>query len=233
MAVVAPKRLAFNQAVTVFEDPDISFNDLTERLMVTNTSKGRTVTWVYAQREYVLIPGAKPKAVPLEVIIKYLGDPRSAPGVQNTYHIPGTSQPGTVPDRYKELRRLSVLYGVYEGMMSRMNEIKFKDIPRDRHDPKRNLFPNNDPNDFVVPRIKVQDLDGHEIKFPVFHPDSSPYRYESDAEGDIGDVRTEMERTRRVMAQMAERLESLEALEESGDAEIPGAVEDSVGPPTM
>lgn len=231
MTMTAPTRLAFNKPISVFEDPDIAFDDLQEQLMVTNVDT-REVRWVYGRREYVLKPGAKPQPIKLEVIIKYLGDPRSAPGVQNTYRIPGEQRPGMVPDRYKEIKRLSVMYGIYEGMMNRMPEIRFCDIPRDRMDPNRDLFPEQkDKNALIVPRIKVQTLSGHEVKFPVYYPGANPYRYESDADsGEMLDVATELQRLRHQNEVNNERMGALEALVAAGEGDVPPATEDTVSP---
>jgi len=230
MPSAAPTRMQFNVAPALYEDPDISFNDLQEQLMVTNVDH-REVTWVYAQRSYTFKPGDRPKPVKLEVIIKYLGDPRSAYGSRNVYRIPGESHPGVVPDRYSERRRLSVLYGIYEGMMSRMENVKFRDIPRDRTDPNRDLFPGMKSDWFVVPRMKVQNLDGNEIKFPVFFPDAHPYRYDSEAEQMGGDTAQEIQRLRALVAKYGDRIEALEDMDERGEADIPPAATDDVAPP--
>jgi len=230
MTTQAPSRLQFNVAPNLYEDPSIAFNDLQEQLMVANVDH-RPITWRYAQRDYVLEPGARPRPVKLEIIIKYLGDPRSAPGIQNVIRVPGEQVPATVPDRYKELRRLSVLYGVYEGMMERLADLKFKDMPKDRTDPSRDLWQGMDPNWYVVPRFKVLNLDAVEIKFPAYYPDAHPYRYESDANEMMGDVRSELDRTRAILAKYQDRIETLEELATNGQAEIPGATADTVQPP--
>jgi hypothetical protein len=229
MPVSAPSRVQFNVAPQVFEDPDISFNDLDEQVAVTNLSK-REVIWRYAKREYVLKPNSKPSFIKLEVCIKYLGDPRSAVGVQNTYRVPGDSQPGTVPERYKEIRRLAILYGVYEGMMSKLASVRYRDIPRDRMDPDRDLFPDMDKNDTIVPKIKVTTLTGAEVKFPIYYPDANPYRYDTEASG-MSDVRTELERSRRQYDLLADKIAALEDASVSGEADIPPAEADSVGVP--
>jgi hypothetical protein len=221
--------MAFNVAPQVFEDPDISFNDLDEQVMCSNHSK-RDVVWQYARREWVLPKGGKPVPVKLEAVIRYLGDPRSSVGVENTYRVPGDPHPGVVPDRWKELRRLSILYGVYEGLMNKLDTVRYRDIPRDRMDPTRNLFPDEDPNDTIVPRITVLTLDGREIKFPIYHPDANPYRYDTEA-GGMSDVRTELERSRRQYDLLADKIAALEDSQASGEADIPAAQPDFVGPP--
>ena len=229
MAIQAPAKVQVNVAPSVFSDPDLTFNDLTDRFFVYNLSK-REVIWRYARQEWVLPSRGGQVVVPLETIIKYLGDPRSAFGVTNQYTIPGQNLPGVVPERYAELRRLSVHYGVYEGLLTRLDKVKFSDIPRDRNDPDRNLFPDMDPNDTVVPKIKVTTLNGQEIRFPIYDPEASPYRYDTDVTG-MTDVRTELEKLQRQMAMNAERIEALQNAQEDGEGDIPSAAEDSVEPP--
>jgi hypothetical protein len=229
MAITAPSKIQVNVAPTVFSDPDITFNDLDERVWVTNNSK-RQITWEYARQQWVLPVGGKQQAIPLAVCISYLGDPRSAWGVTNQFSIPGQNRPGVVPERYSELRRLAVKYGVYEGMISKLATVKFSDLPRDRQDPDRNLFPDMNPHDTVVPKIKVTTLDGQEIKFPIYDPDASPYRYDTDVTG-MTDVRTELEKLQRQQQINAERIESLLKSREEGDGDIPSATEDSVDTP--
>lgn len=232
MALSAPARMRVNEAPQVFSDPDITFNDMTEQLWVTNNSR-RTVKWAYGKREWILPPKGKQQAIPLQVCIKYLGDPRSAHGVTNQFTIPGEQRPGVVPERYSELRRLSILYGIYEGLITKMATITFADIPRDRNDPTRDLFPEYDRGDAVVPRVVVTTLDGRVVKFPIYDPEASPYRYDTEVTG-MTDVRTELEKLQRNQAIQQERIEALlAAASEDPDAEVPGAAEDSVGPPTM
>lgn len=229
MPIQAPTRIQVNVAPTVFSDPDITFNDLTERLWVTNLSN-REIIWRYARQEWTLPPKGKQQPIPLEVCIKYLGDPRSAWGVTNQFTIPGQNHPGVVPERYAELRRLSVHYGIYEGLLTKIDKVKFKDIPRDRNDPERDLFPGENPNDTIVPKIKVSTLDGQEIRFPIYEPEASPYRYDTDVTG-MTDVRTELEKLQRQMAMNAERIEALQSAQEEGEGDIPAAAEDTVEAP--
>lgn len=229
MAISAPSKIQVNVAPSIFSDPDLTFNDLAERVWVSNVSK-REVIWEYARQKWVLSVGAKPQALPLEVCIRYLGDPRSAWGVTNQFTMPGESRPGVVPERYAELRRLSVLYGVYEGMIGRLDKVKFNEVPRDRSDPDRDLFPGMNPHDTIVPKIKVTTLDGVEIKFPIYDPDASPYRYDTDVTG-MTDVRTELEKLQRQQQINADRIESLLKSKEEGDGDIPSAAEDSVDAP--
>lgn len=229
MAVTAPNRIRVNEAPQVFSDPDIAFNDMTEQLWVNNNSK-RDVTWRYGKREWDLKSRAKPLPIPLQVCIKYLGDPRSAIGVTNQFTIPGEQRPGVVPERYSELRRLSILYGVYEGLITKLATIKFGDIPKDRNDPTRDLFPEYDKAETVVPKIVVTTLDGRAVRFPIYEPEANPYRYDTEVTG-MTDVRTELEKLQRQIAMSQARVEALENAQLEGDAEIPGATEDSVGPP--
>lgn len=229
MAITAPNRIQVNVAPTVFSDPDLTFNDLSERLWVSNLSS-RPITWAYAKQEWMLPAKGKQQAVPLEVCIKYLGDPRSAWGVTNQFTIPGQNRPGVVPERYAELRRLSIHYGIYEGLLTKIDKVKFNEIPRDRNDPERNLFPNENPHDTIVPKIKVTTLDGQEIRFPIYEPEASPYRYDTDVTG-MTDVRTELEKLQRQQQMNADRIESLLAAKDEGEGDVPPALEDSVGPP--
>lgn len=227
---VAPRRVQTNVAPTVFEDPDISFDDLDERLWVSNHSK-RQVIWEGYRRQWVLKPGAKPTDVPLSVIIKYLGDPRSMHGVTNVCNDRTTGKIGVVPERYTELRRLAILYGIYEDGVGRLATTKFKDIPRDRHDPDRNLFPDMDPNDTVVPQIKVQTIHGHDVKFPIFEPAAAPYRYDTEVSG-MSDMSQQLEKMKAQYAVLAEKIETLSESDQT-ELEVPPASEDSVGPPTF
>jgi hypothetical protein len=227
--LTAPSKIQVNVAPTVFSDPDITFNDLSERLFVYNLSK-REIVWRYAKQEWVLPIQGKHAVVPLEVCIVYLGDPRSAWGVTNQFTVPGQNRPGVVPERYNELRRLAVHYGIYEGLLTKINTVKFRDIPRDRNDPERNLYPNENPNDTIVPKIKVTTLDGQEIRFPIYEPEASPYRYDTEVTG-MTDVRTELEKLQRQQQMNADRIEALLRDKEEGDGDIPGATEDSVQPP--
>lgn len=235
-SVVAPGRVQTNVAPTVFEDPDISFDDLDERLWVSTQSK-RTVVWEGFKREWVFKPGAKPIDVPLGIVIKYLGDPRSMHGVTNQFNDKTTGKVGVVPERYAELRRLSVLYGVYEGNIARMHTIKFKDLPRDIHPgggrDDRDLFPHIlDKNETVVPKMTVMTIHDHPVKFPIYEPDASPYRYDT-AVGGNSDMVAEMEKIKRQYADLAARIEAGEARLDHDDADIPPASEDSVGPPVF
>ena len=229
MPLAAPARMRVTEAPQVFSDPDIAFNDMTEQLWVNNESK-REVRWAYGKREWVLKPKAKPVAIPLQVCIKYLGDPRSAHGVTNQFTIPGEQRPGVVPERYSELRRLSILYGVYEGLLPKLATVKFGDIPRDRNDPQRDLFPEEDKHDTVVPKITVTTLDGREVKFPIYEPEASPYRYDTEVTG-MTDVRTELEKLQRQQAMLLDRIDSLK--EASDDGDVPPALEDSVTTPGL
>lgn len=230
MAITAPNKIQVNVAPQVFSDPDLTFNDLSERLWVSNLSN-REVRWAYAKQEWVLPVKGKQMAVPLEVCVKYLGDPRSAWGVTNQFTIPGQNRPGVVPERYAELRRLSILYGIYEGLLTKIDRVKFSDIPRDRNDPDRNLFPDQKPSDTVVPKINVTTLDGQEIRFPIYEPEASPYRYDTEVTG-MTDVRTELEKLQRQQQISADRIEALLRAKDEGDADIPAAAEDSVTAPT-
>jgi hypothetical protein len=230
--VQAPGRIQTNVGLSVFADPEVSFNDMDEQLLVSNLSK-RDVLWRYAKQEWMLKAGGKPRAIKLAVCVKYLGDPRSAMGVTNVYTIPGSQRPGVVPERYAELKRLSILYGIYEGSLNKMSTFKFKDTPRDRQDKDRDLWPEYNANDFIVPRMRVMTIEGEqEVHFPIFEPEYDPYRYETDVQG-MQDVRSEFDSLQRKYNALAERLDGLQGLM-LGDVEpgeVPGAEIDSVRPP--
>lgn len=231
--VSSPSKIQTNVGLSVFADPEISFNDMDEQLSVTNLSK-REITWRYAKQEWTLKPGGKPRPIKLSVIIKYLGDPRSAMGVTNIYKIPGEQRPGVVPERYAELRRLAVMYGIYEGSINKLATMRFMDTPRDRQDPNRDLWPEYDGKETIVPQIKVTTYDGVEVHFPIYIPDHSPYRYDTDATG-MQDVRTEFDSLQRKYNALAERMDGLQDVLQAGvdaEQEIPGAMLDSVGPPS-
>ena len=228
--VSAPNRMRVNEAPSVFSDPDIAFNDMTEQLWVSNDSK-REVRWVYGNREWLLLPKHKPYPNPLQVCIKYLGDPRSAIGVTNQFVIPGEQRPGVVPERYAELRRLSILYGVYEGLITKLHTVTFGQLPKDRGD-TRDYFPEYGANETVVPKLTVTTLDNRALHFPVYEPDASPYRYDTEITG-MTDVRTELEKLQRNQAIQQERIDALLAAPQEDDGDVPGAVMDSVGPPEL
>jgi hypothetical protein len=226
--IQAPGRVQVNVAPNVFADPDIAFNDMSEQLFVKNLS-GHEVVWRYAKREWTLPAKGKQVAVPLMVCCKYLGDPRSAFGVTNQFTIPGEQRPGTIPERYSELRRLSILYGIYEGHIERMSAMRYRDIPGDRNDPDRVLFPDKDPDQTIVPKVEVTTLDGKEVRFPIYDPESHPYKYETEVTGMI-DLRTELEKLQRQVTLANDRIEAINQTQ-AEEGEIPPAQEDRARPP--
>lgn len=228
MPIAAPGRIQVNVAPNVFADPDIAFNDMSEQLFVSNKS-GHEVVWRYAKREWRLPANGKNTPVPFMVCCKYLGDPRSSFGVTNQFTIPGEQRPGVIPERYAELRRLSILYGIYEGYVEKLAVMRYRDIPGDRNDPGRNLFPDKDPNETIVPKVEVTTLDGREVNFPVFDPEGSPYKYDTEVTG-MMDLRTELEKLQRQQSLAQERIDAI-INAQSEDGEIPPAQEDRARPP--
>lgn len=226
--ITAPGRVQVNVAPNVFADPEVAFNDMSEQLFVKNVS-GHDVTWRYSRREWVLPAKAKPVPVPFMVCCKYLGDPRSAFGVTNQFTIPGEQRPGVIPERYSELRRLSVLYGIYEGHIEKMSAMRYRDIPRDRNDPDRNLFPDKDPDQTIVPKVEVTTLDGKSVTFPIYTPEAHPYKYETEVTGMI-DLRTELEKLQRQVGLANDRIEAIQTAQ-SEEGDIPPAQEDRARPP--
>ena len=75
-------------------------------------------------------------------------------------------------------------------------------------------------------------LDGRQVRFPIYEPEANPYRYDTEVTG-MTDVRTELEKLQRNQAIQQERIDALLAAAQSGDEDVPGAVEDSVGPPEL
>ena len=83
-----------------------------------------------------------------------------------------------------------------------------------------------------MPKITVTTLDGRQVRFPIYEPEANPYRYDTEVTG-MTDVRTELEKLQRNQAIQQERIDALLAAAQSGDEDVPGAVEDSVGPPEL
>lgn len=88
--------------------------DSADMFYVENHSTENNVTFGWANRMYTIGP-MKKRLVPFDVICLYFGDPRSQVG----QIVPFTDSTGSghVPERYSEVKRLCVRYGVYEQGM--------------------------------------------------------------------------------------------------------------------
>ena len=158
---------------------DIELSDPDEMMKVTNTGKVR-VEWDGFRRVYVLEPN-KPQFIPFHVVCKYLGDPRSQYQKTETYNTP-SGEKGVIPERKGELVRLGVLYGVYQ--------LGLHDLPR------------------LAPKVTVTTLTDRVLEFPIHNPDATSYSYAS-SDTSMIDVRTELDRVRRQMAELENRQAAL------------------------
>lgn len=88
--------------------------DSGDHFWVENHHESETLKFQWARVQYNIAPGKK-KLVPFEVVCLYFGDPRSMVGVIQSYK--DSTGSGKVPERYAEVQRMCVRYGVYEQGM--------------------------------------------------------------------------------------------------------------------
>lgn len=173
-------------APLLFSDLDLSDPD--EQVKVTNTGK-TIITWLGIRRKYALAP-RKATFVPLHIVIRYMGDPRSEYKKVVSYVTPSGDR-GVIPERRGELIRLSVLYGLYHG--------KIRDLPK------------------MAPKVTVTTLNDIAIEFPINNPEGISYPYQTDEATNI-DVRTELDKLKAQMRALSERGIAIEEhLDEDGD----------------
>lgn len=117
--------------------------------------------FVWAKRHYK-VGVSKKKLVPFEVIALYFGDPRSVVGQIQKYQ--DSTGPGEVPERYAEVQRLAVRYGVYEQGMDDIATAVNDENTRLAHNGMKSLRIEN----FAA---RISDTEGNYIIPPLFDRD--------------------------------------------------------------
>lgn len=114
-------------------------------LKVVNNDESETVIFGYANQVYAIKPG-RTGLVPFEGVCIKLGDPRSGPEV--TKIVTDDGRKFMIPNRSSEMRRLSVLYGVYDqdrvdSILAAMPNVSVTNLDDDA---EPIVFPASDPN---------------------------------------------------------------------------------------
>jgi hypothetical protein len=141
------------------------------------------------------------KLVPFDLVRVYFGDPRSVIGTfGRTESKKGVV--GDIPPREQEIRRLCVLYGVYDTHMD--------------------LLP------FAVPDVRIETADGTEVVCPATDPEGKHiYGYAHDT-AEIHDVATQLQH----MREQIKMLENQAKAQEKRGVKNDGADVEVDGPPS-
>lgn len=151
--------------------------DSADQFFIENHHPDKNLRFVWAKHPYVVGPSMK-KIVPFEIVCLYFGDPRSV--INKAVPYKDSRGSGTVPERYGELRRLSVRYGVYEQGMEDIaaavtveNE-RLKILDSQTVQPVKLLIDDN----FYA---QIKTLEGELILPPLFDPTGqATYGYQLD-----------------------------------------------------
>lgn len=154
---------------------ELDLSDPDEQMQVTNNGTS-PIEWDGVRQTY-LIKAKETKFVPFHVIVRYLGDPRSDYKKEEMFETP-SGERGVIPERRKELVRLSINYGLYHG--------KINDLPK------------------VAPKVTVLTLNDIPVEFPIFNPKGTVYSYHTSKQALI-DSRTEFERINARIAELEGR----------------------------
>jgi hypothetical protein len=175
--------------------------DSADMFYVENHSPENSVTFGWANRMYTIGP-MKKRLVPFDVICLYFGDPRSKVG----QIVPFTDSTGSghVPERYAEVKRLCVRYGVYEQGMDNIKgswDIENARLLADGKPALRgevfDCIVTNETGDVIIP--------------PLFDHDGS----ESNIGFNIGDQSSEDVAT--ILSNLRNRIDQLEGQKEALD----------------
>lgn len=180
---------------------DVNLSDPDEQMNATNTGKIDAVL-DGLRRTYTIKP-RETKMVPFHVLIKYLGDPRSAYKKVESFQTPSGDK-GVIPERRGELIRLAVFYGLYHDKIQQIKN--------------------------VAPKLTVMTGNGEEIHWPAYEPNGVSYLYDT-SDTQMIDVRTELDRVRQQLASLEGRQNSLQHAMTADDQEAGEALADT--PPGM
>jgi hypothetical protein len=175
---------------------ELDLSDPDEQMNVTNNGS-TPLEWDGVRRTYLIQP-KETKPIPLHVIIRYLGDPRSDYRKTETFITPSGDR-GVIPEKRGELIRLSVMYGLYHG--------KIADLPK------------------KAPKVTVMTLNNQAIEFPIFKPQGTVYAYQTSQQGII-DARTEFDRLTKRINEMEARQSALMEHAANDDPDSDEAPED-------
>lgn len=176
---------------------DVDLSDPDEQMKVTNNGT-KPVEWSGIRRLYTIGP-KQTEFIPFHIVVRYLGDPRSDYKKSETFITP-SGEKGVIPERRGELRRLGVLYGLYDG--------KLRELPKS------------------APKVTVSTLNDVQLQFPIFDPDGKVYRYKA-SDSAVTDPRTEFERLRAMNEATEAKMDALLARIGADDPDSGEAPEDS------
>lgn len=174
-------------------EPDQSF------ILTNNGSEDRSFT--YAHKTYIVRSGEH-KVVPFDIIRLYFGDPRSVVGTEQRYEDPDGNPNARIAKRDKEVSRLAVFYGLYEG-----NEAKVPDHPH-------------------IKDMVVETLDRVEIFCPAVDPDgtiSYAHREATDTVQDTATLIAQMQRRQDQQQALIEQLQGSQTQDPDDDVLVPDA----------
>lgn len=177
---------------------DLDLSDPDEQMKVTNNSRA-DLKWRGVRDQNYLIKPDGTAFVPFHIIVRYLGDPRSEFKKSESFVTPRGDK-GVIPERSSELRRLSILYGIYQG--------KINELPK------------------IAPKVTVTTFNDIKIDFPIFDPQGTSYRYQT-PENRMVDPRQEFERLQEQINRLERQQLAIQDAQAADDPEGGEAPEDS------